>query len=234
MPADSHAPVAPRLYQRAAEVLADEIASGVLPGGSALTQPGIALRFGISRAPARQALALLEARGLVARGASGRYRICGTGPATAPTPPTQPLVARSGSAMLYPEVELAVVARSALADWRLNEAALAQHHRISRTVAREIVARLHQRGIIRKDASSRWTVPMLNAGSLHELYELRWLLEPVALEKAAPRLPPGLLDQMAAELRAAMAPGACAMARCWTGWSSACMSSFWAIADMRC
>lgn len=215
MPTQPPSPgIAPRLYQLAAEALAREIASGALRDGAPLTQPGIARRFGISRAPARQALEALEAQGLLSRSVAGRYHVCSppplpaTSPAPGPQRQPQRLAPRSSSDMLYPEVEMAVIARAALGDWRLNEAVLARHYGTSRTVAREIAARLHQRGIIRKDGSGRWIAPALSAASMHELYELRWVLEPLAMERAAPHLPACFLDRMAAELRAAKAPDA--------------------------
>ncbi|MFT4013552.1 MAG: GntR family transcriptional regulator [Paracoccus sp. (in: a-proteobacteria)] len=197
--------LAPRLYRQAAEALAAEIASGTMPGGSRLTQAGLARRFGISRAPARLTLDDLALRGLVIRDAEGRYLVRGPGAERAPAPRDTPLTPRSSWEILYPQIELAIVARASIGTWRLNEAALARHCGTSRTVARDVIARLQQRGIIRKDDSSRWLVPALTQQSLDELYELRWLLEPVAMEKAVPRLPLGLLERMQAELEAAMA-----------------------------
>ena len=73
--------------------------------------------------------------------------------------------------------------------------------------AREVAARLHQRGILRKDGSGRWVAPALTPDYTDELYELRWLLEPVAMEKAVPHLPPGFLDVMEDELRQAIKRG---------------------------
>ena len=52
----NQAPLAPPLYRQASDALAQDIAQGLLPAGEALTQLGIARRFGISRAPARRAL----------------------------------------------------------------------------------------------------------------------------------------------------------------------------------
>ena len=201
--------LAPRLYHQATQALAEEIASGALPGGTRLTQLGIAARFGISRAPARKALEELAAMGLVARGAHGRFEVPGrAGPQPAPPVAAAPLTPRSSWELVYPQIELAVVSRTSLASWRVNEAVLARHYGVSRTVAHDVMGRLQQRGIIRKDDSGRWLAPALTADSLDALYELRWLLEPVAMEKALPHLPPGFLDLMADELQAAMARGA--------------------------
>lgn len=205
-----NAPLAPRLYQQATQMLSDEIHKGALSGGAILTQLGLAQRFGISRAPARRALEALVAKGLLQRLASGRYQVVAQGeaPKTMTRPETQRLITRTRWELLYPEIEMEVVSRSSLGSWRLNEAELARHYGVSRTVARDVVGRLQNRGLIRKDDSGRWLAPGLTARHIDDLFELRWLLEPVAMEKALPHLPAGLLDAMQAELTAAIAPDA--------------------------
>ncbi len=210
-----HPRIAPRLYELATEALTAAIASGELPPGQALTQNGVAERFGISRAPARKTLEDLAALGWLERSGSGRYRVSATLPQHAEPPPADAhpvpqdrLRQQPSWELLYPEIEMAVVARSSIAAWRLNESVLARHYGVSRTVARDVVSRLQQRGIINKDDAGRWLAPALTASSLDELYELRWVLEPLAMEKAVPRLPLGHLAMMRAELEAAMVPGA--------------------------
>ncbi|MTH64481.1 GntR family transcriptional regulator [Paracoccus shanxieyensis] len=197
--------LAPRLYQQARDALAHDITSGALPDGTFLTQLGLAERFGISRAPARMALQELTEAGLIERVGS-RYKVRG-GSATAPLGvlPETRLTPRSSWEMLYPDIELAIVSRTSLASWRVNEAEMARHHGVSRTVARDVMGRLQQRGIIRKDDNSRWIAPALTAANVDELFELRWLLEPAAMEKAVPKLPAGFLQQMQADLHRAMA-----------------------------
>lgn len=203
MPAEKR--LAPRLYQQARDALAQDITSGALPKGTPLTQLGLADRFGISRAPARMALDELTGIGLIERIGS-RYKVAGTSEThAAPDMPETRLTPRTSWELLYPEIELAIVARTSLASWRVNEAEMARYHGVSRTVARDVMGRLQQRGIIRKDDSSRWFAPALTATNVDELFELRWLLEPVAMEKAIPNLPAGFLDRMQLALEAAMA-----------------------------
>lgn len=195
--------IAPRLYRRACEILAADIANGVISHGSRLTETMVANRFGISRAPARQALAELERLHLVRKSESRGYDVVaksrvsvamgatdGDSPILADTTRIQ---ARSSWELIYDNIEIEIVSRTSLADWRINEAVLAKHYGVSRTVARDVVARLQERGIVRKDDSGRWYAPALTAKHIGELYELRWLLEPIALEKAAANLPDGLL-----------------------------------------
>jgi DNA-binding GntR family transcriptional regulator len=198
---------APRLHARIFGVLAARIASGALPPGAVLLESRLAAQFGISRAPARQALARLAERGLVARTAGRGWVVTGDPAAPRAVATLEPvrLVPSSSWQRFYPEVERAIVARTAFASWRVIETELARHYAVSRTVAREMIARLHQRGVVRRDARFRWYAPALTPDHVGELYELRWLLEPVALRKAMPAVPAGFVAALRRRLEAAIA-----------------------------
>ena len=198
---------APRLYERAIDAVAARIARGSLPAGAHLTEVMLAEQLGISRAPARRALAELEARGLVER-AKGRGYVV-RADAAVPRRPGRvhddapvPLSPQPSWELIYGEIENEIVARIPFGDWRVNEMKLARHYRVSRTVARDVVGRLQQRGILRKDESARWVAPQLSHARIGELYELRAILEPVALVKAAPHLAPEFLARMRRDLEA--------------------------------
>lgn len=203
--------IAPKLYRRACEALATDIAAGVLSAGTRLTETAVAERFGISRAPARQALAELERLGHVRKAESRGYDVVASAGApmmvpVAPAEPDDPKIHFLPSwELIYPDIEIEIVSRTSLASWRINEAVLARHYGVSRTVARDVVARLQQRGIVQKDDKGRWYAPALTPKHIEELYELRWVLEPLALEKAATHLPEGLLARMRAHIEAALA-----------------------------
>ena len=94
-----------------------------------------------------------------------------------------------------------------IADWRIIEAEMARHYGVSRTVARDVLARLQQAGVVNKDERSRWYAPALTATNVSELYELRAILEPEALAKAAQQVPSDFLDQMRSNLLDALARG---------------------------
>lgn len=209
--ADAAPPVltgaAPRLHQRIFEILAARIADGTLPAGTLLLESRLAQQFGISRAPARQALARLAVEGLVRQAEGHGYRVAGRAGAPAAPGALEPVRLEPASSWqrFYPEVERAIVARTAFASWRVIETELARHYGVSRTVAREMIARLNQRGVIRRDARFRWYAPALTPKHVGELYELRWLLEPVALRKAMPSVPPGFVAAMRRRLEEASA-----------------------------
>jgi len=163
-----------------------------------LTETAIAARFGISRAPARRALADLVEAGLLEKAAPFGFAVRGDMP---PTPKQrggesadaeQKLISLPSWERIYGEVESEIIARTSFATWKVNEAELARHYQVSRTVARDVIGRLQQRGVVQKDERGRWFAPALTPRHVSELYELRWLLEPVALAKAAPNVPPAV------------------------------------------
>lgn len=202
---------APKLYQRAFEVLEADIRNGVIEVGSRITETAIAERFGISRAPARQALQELERRDLIRKASSRGYDVQAVMRSALPTPDVKPSLSIDPKIhflpsweLIYSEIEMEIVSRTTFASWRINEAILAKHYGVSRTVARDVVARLQQRGIVQKDDSARWFAPALTMQHIDELYELRWVLEPLALEKAVPNLPEGFLTRVRGNIEAAI------------------------------
>lgn len=205
--------VTPRLYQRAYDILAARIEAGAIAPLAQLSESSVAAQFGISRAPARRALLDLENGGLVKK-ANGRGYVVrarrdesARPAATGATLPEEAVRLKTWSTWerIYSDVESEIIARISFAPWRVNEAELARHYDVSRTVARDVVARLHQRGVVRKDDASRWFAPALTPDYIHELYELRWVLEPLALAKAAPQVSTGFLTRMSEHLQNATA-----------------------------
>lgn len=192
----------PRLYQRVFNILAGQIWKGAIGAETVLTETAVAARFSISRAPARRALADLEQAGLIAKSGSRGFVVKSDRRKGKARPERDvegasadglKLVSRPSWERIYADVESEIIARISFATWRVNEAELARHYGVSRTVARDVIGRLQQRGVVQKDDRSRWYAPALTTDHVGELYELRWLLEPVALAKAAPNLPDGLL-----------------------------------------
>ncbi|MGE0502113.1 MAG: GntR family transcriptional regulator [Rhizobiaceae bacterium] len=201
--------IVPRLYRQAFQILAVQIGGGVVSVGARLTESSVAAQFGISRAPARQALAELAREGFVEKMDGRGYRVRSVTPAPGTVPieidDDVRLVSLASWERIYAEVEGEIAARISFASWRVNEAELARHHDVSRTVARDVVGRLQQRGLIRKDDRARWYAPALTPDHIGELYELRWILEPVALEKAAANVPRALLAEFRGRIEDAVA-----------------------------
>lgn len=212
-PNDAVSGRSPKLYQRALAVVASEIRSGGWHDAARLNETAIAKRFGISRAPARQALAELEALGLVRKSEGRGYQVVARGGFAGPEvidaaePDDMQLHFLASWELIYRQVELEIVSRTSIASWRINEVALAKAFGVSRTVAREVMARLQQRGIVSKDDAGRWHAPSLTTRHVNQLYELRWTLEPLALQQAFPHLPDDLLPDLFIDLRQAIEAG---------------------------
>lgn len=200
----------PPLYDRIMQILSAEIASGRLAPGARLMETRVAERFGVSRAPARQALMDLEAAGAIvhadapARGYRVAEDAAGTSPAVAG--PTQTLVnleVMPSWQRIYSDVEDAIAGRIAFGGWRINETALGEHYGVSRTVAREVLARLQSGGLVVHEGK-RWIAPGLSDTRVRELYELRAVLEPSALAGAIDGVPTAMLNRMIANLESAL------------------------------
>lgn len=201
---------APRLNEQVASELERRIAAGLLGPGTPLSEIRLAEEFGISRAPVRGALHRLEQSGLVRRSGSRRSYVVvrrpdGTAAPVMIVAPAEPAKVSATASWegIYRDVSRKAVARAAFGSWRITETELAAHYGVSRTVAREVLGRLDHIGIIRKDSRSRWYLPALTPQRVGELYEMRRVLEPIALRKAAASVPRAMLAAMRAELESA-------------------------------
>lgn len=185
-------------YELVARVLRSNILSGRLPRGFVLKEGSIAEKLQTSRAPVHSALLALEEEGRIYRLAGQGYLV---GPAIAGQEPlrdslrkitldiapdiAEALATRGTWQHFYEKIEREVAASLIFGEFRIIEAVLADYLGVSRTVARDILGRLHERGLIRKSQSSHWTAGPLTARDLRERFELRAILEPEALRLAA-------------------------------------------------
>ena len=197
-----------RLHVRIAEILAAEISGGVHPSGCHLVETQLAERFGVSRAPVRLALARLSEQGWLdhvpARGHTVRSGVI-TGPACDRSGEgDRDIGARHAWETIYAEVEDAITTRISFGSWQVPETALARTFRVSRTVARDVLARLQGRGLVQM-TGGRWVAPGLSPQRVDELYRLRALLEPAAVREIGAALPPGLVDRATGRLEEAAA-----------------------------
>lgn len=188
------------LYEVIYKVLRDHLEAGTFPPGLVIGEAGVARAFATSRIPAAAALRRLREEGLVSD-FNGRGYLAGDDSEAPPLrldlveaglelPPTlrKDLAIRTRQDRLYPEVERAVASCLAYGKFMLNESALAEHYDVSRAVAHDVLTRLERSGVISKDANQRWYAGPLTEDRVREHFEMRWLLEPVALTQAAPLL----------------------------------------------
>lgn len=83
---------------------------------------------------------------------------------------------------------------------RLVQAELAEQLSVSTTPVREALRDLAAEGIVELDAHRGGTVHRISNAELQEIYELRLLLETVAMQKAAARISPEQLARVGAVL----------------------------------
>jgi DNA-binding GntR family transcriptional regulator len=202
------------------EIIRDElrrnISLGHLPQGTLLFEAAVADRLGVSRPPVRRALELLVREGVVQR-TEGRGFVVGRGGRPFPSKRQNlhalPLeisdrlggsVGRATWEGIYDEVEAKVLACSPFGTFQISEAALGEHFRVSRTVIRDVLNRMHGRNLIGKDRRSHWTAGPLSARMLDEYHEIRRALEPRALAAALPTLDRANLNAMREGVREAI------------------------------
>ena len=186
----------PPLYEVIYGVLREHIVDGRFPTGLVLGEASVARAFKASRVPAGAALRRLLREGLVSD-YDGRGYLAGRSRAVEPirleltvaglkmpAALASDLKLRNRRDRIYPDVEHTVAACLSYGRFLLNESALAEHYRVSRTVAHEVLTRLERAGLVTQDANQRWYAGPLTIDLLREHYEMRWMLEPIALGQA--------------------------------------------------
>lgn len=193
-----------RFSQVVYDTLKRNIEEERLPSGLILEVAPVARLFGLSRTPVAAALRALNEHNLV-RDGDGRGFVVGM----AGTPFRQGLEAagldlpsgiaqkiskRSWRSQFYPKVEQEIAACLLFGCFAINASQLANHYGVSRTIAHESLVRLERLGLVRQQ-SSRWYAGPLTPRDLRDHYEMRWLLEPRALEQAAPLLDRSIVER---------------------------------------
>lgn len=186
-------------YELITQVLRTNISNGRLPAGLVLLEGPIAVLMKTSRIPVQAALRMLLAEGLVHRFDGRGYLVGQAGDDLAPLRrdisefnlevPQQvddALQTRGTWKHFYDEVEEQVASCQVFGEFRIVETELSDYLGVSRTVVRDVLSRLQERGLIRKNASSHWVAGPLTARTLREKFELRAIVEPAALRLAAP------------------------------------------------
>ena len=209
-------PRASRRYEMVEEVLRHNIVRRQVPRGLVLLEGPIAALMQTSRAPVKTALRHLEAQGFVRRFDGRGYMVARAGESlepvrrdlreiglSIPKAIDDALQSRASWERIYVTVENDVAACLVFGRYRLIEAELAEHFTVSRTVVRDVLGRLEERGLVEKNQSSHWTAGPLSARSIREHFALRKILEPQALISAAPLVPRGRLNEVFERFRQA-------------------------------
>ena len=193
-------------YELITRVLRHNIASGLLPPGFVMLEGPIAERMQSSRAPVQAALRLLADEGLIHRFAGRGFLVGRADKGTGDQGPAplrrdirdfdlqisdeidEALQTRGTWMHVYDQIEQQVASCLIFGEFRIVETELGEYLGVSRTVVRDVLSRLHERGLIRKNQSSHWIAGPLTAKAVREKFALRAIVEPVALRLAAPHI----------------------------------------------
>jgi DNA-binding GntR family transcriptional regulator len=194
------------IRQRVLDELRTMLRDGRLQPGQRLLEADVVRAYGVSRSPVHFALESLRVEGRLAR-APGRGYVVGRSTRTAglgarAKVTTEAIISEPGWQRIYAQVEHEVATRILFRSFRIHEERLAEHFHVSRTVSRDVLARMHASGMITKDRGGHWYAERITADRIRDLYEIRRLLEPSALLDVAPRVPPETWSQMLAHLDA--------------------------------
>lgn len=207
--AERHSVENRRPYRLAYDVIKRQILGNSLPVGLVLLESRVAEMLAMSRAPVRRALDLLHKDGLIHRFDGRGYLISPESGATGKIAPLRINLREAGFRTpeglsesiglftwerIYREVESAVGRSIPFGTYKIVESAITKRFQVSRTVAREVLGRLRDRGVIEKNRWSTWIAGPLTARAVDEYFDLRILLEPHALRSS-----PAARDRVAVE-----------------------------------
>ena len=191
LPAASDA--AAQLQDQIASHLRQMILEGKIPPGRRLMEAQVAKTFGVSRSPARRALEILREQRLIQDHPTRGYLVSGSSQHDdanrfAPLEPVKLTQSRQWE-LMYSEVEQHLFAAVLFGSVWINDQRLAEHFGVSRTVTRDLLARMHGLGLISKDKAGHWVAERVTPERIRHLFDMRKLLEPYLLKEAAPHVP---------------------------------------------
>ena len=199
-------------YQLVRDELARNLVAGKLWPGIVLLEGPIATLLGVSRGPVKRALELLADEGLIRRFSGRGYLVGPPGDEAKParvnlraldldvSGEIQDYAQRATWQKIYGEVAESVVACVPFGTYQISESALCVHFDVSRTVVRDVLGRLNHDGLVEKDRWSHWTAGPLTARDVKEHFEIRELLEPIALRLSSKSLPRQTVQSLLARL----------------------------------
>lgn len=198
------------LQQQAYALLRGMLKDGRLKPGERILEAEVVRAFGISRSPARSALRALEKERLLRD--DGRRGYCVAGKGSEPAASDRLAVLDSVKItqprqweVIYHRFEQELLASMLFSSVRINDLRLAEQYGVSRTVTRDLLARMHGVGLIAKDGAGRFVASRITPERIRHLFELRVILEPQALLQAAPVVPQRVLDQARSNIMLALA-----------------------------
>ncbi|MEN3751939.1 GntR family transcriptional regulator [Mangrovibacter yixingensis] len=200
-------------YEVIRQVLHNILVQKRIPQGLVLLEGPLAQLFGTSRVPVRRALSLLHDAGLIARFEGRGFIVAQDEQEVEPLrialtrellglDEEQELVdTRSSGEKVLENLQLVLSTAMVFGCYLVNEQKAAQHYNISRSVVRESLMRLRDKGLVEKEPYSQWLTGPLTAREIADHFEIRTSLEPTALRKAGKHLPVDWLESLLDKIR---------------------------------
>lgn len=185
------------LTESIVECLRFNISSGAIPAGAVLNTSQLARFFNVSRIPVSHALDELASEHALQKRDKQGYAVSGGGAEgkldTSRIKIPDHLVDRFDRQpsweRVYDRVETELLELMPYGRFQINESALTAHYELNRGQTQQIITRLCERGVAEKPSQSHCNLLAYDEMFLRHRYELRALLEPVALRKAFAHLP---------------------------------------------
>ncbi len=179
-----------------------------VPKGLVLLEGPLAQLFGTSRVPVRRALSLLHDEGLITRFEGRGFIVAQNNEAVEPLRITltrelfglddhQTLVdTRTSGEKVVDGLQIVLSTAMVFGCYQVDEQKAALYYNVSRSVVRESLMRLRDKGLVEKEPYSQWLTGPLTAREIADHFEIRASLEPAALCKAGPLLQAGWIASM--------------------------------------
>ena len=193
-------PQANARYQIIFEIIQNAISSKILPAGTVLLEAPLSKLFNTSRVPVRNALQQLNDAKLISRFEGRGFlvnpdqitltprRIILTKELLGIQPKNDVIDTRLLSEKVYDELFVCISKIILHGHYRLDEQQAALYFNVSRSVIREALKNLQLQGLLEKEPYGDWLAGPLTAQNVSENYELRFILEPLALRKNIPNI----------------------------------------------
>lgn len=205
----------PLLYLSVHARLHEKISKQAIPEGTVIKEGPLASVFGISRAPVRRALKMLEEARII-KPAKGQGFIVGNRTAgdilslqalrAIFLDHSEPEVARTPAwESIYDSVRLDVMNCLPFGTFQISEAMACEHFSVGRTALREALTKLQDHGLLEKSNRSHWIAGPLTARDVHEAFEVRRLLEPEAFAQSAAYVQKSTFQAMREKVAAVLA-----------------------------
>ena len=196
------------LFEVAAEFIRHNIAQGHMYPGLVLQESALSERLDMSRATVKRALGIIASEGRIQRFSGRGFLVAGQF-SEAKREDLRSIeldlstlddsVGKPSWLRVYDDVAYHVTRCPVFGRCRIFEAQMAEEYGVSRTIVRDVLGRLQERGLVQKNRTSRWVVDPLTSKKIKDKYELRNILEVAALESA--KLPIEKLRELSEEIK---------------------------------